>query len=83
LSWETFAWNDYTSVAPKKSDSPVGRQDLPGYDVFRHVLAKHQASLKDIHWSMAHACRALGCVSAPKADKAIATATKLSSTGSH
>jgi hypothetical protein len=83
LSWETFAWNDYTSVAPNKSESPVGRNDLPSYEVFRHVLANHQASLKDIHWSMSHACRALGCVSAPKSNKTIATATKLSSTGSN
>jgi hypothetical protein len=82
LSWEKFAWNDYTSVAPKKSDSPVGRQELPDYQAFRDVLATHHASLKDIHWSTAHACRALGCVSAPKADKAIGAA-KLTSNASN
>jgi hypothetical protein len=74
--WTRFARFDYTSAESSKSATPVAPSALPSYNAFRDVLAKHHATLKDIRWSTAYACRALGCVSVTKADGAIATASK-------
>ena len=76
---EKFVKNDYTSAQSTKSDSPIGAEELPSYNAFRDVLAKHNANLTGIRWSTTHACRALGCVSVPQADAVLATATELSS----
>jgi hypothetical protein len=76
---EKFVKNDYTSVQSTKPELPIGAQALPSYNAFRDVLATHNANLTGIRWSTAHACRALGCVSVPKADAVLATATELSS----
>jgi hypothetical protein len=79
IGWVKFVRNDYLSQGPSKTDSPTTRDSLPSYDGFRDLVAKHDASLKDIRWSMAHACRALGCVSAPKSAAEIAATLQRSS----
>jgi hypothetical protein len=79
IGWEKFARNDYTSQSPSKTESPTTRDSLPSYDSFRDLVAKHDASLRDIRWSMAHACRALGCVDAPKSAAEIAATFERSS----
>jgi hypothetical protein len=76
IGWIKFAKNDYSSALPSGSESPISRESLPSYDSFRDVLTKHNASLKDIRWSTAHACRALGCVTAPQTDPGIAAAKR-------
>jgi hypothetical protein len=75
LRWDKFARNDYSSVDFAKSASPIGPGDLPGFYHFREVLTKQGASLQDIRWSNNFACRALGCVIAPKTEPVLATAT--------
>jgi hypothetical protein len=78
LRWDKFAKNDYNSVDSKKSESPVGPENLPGYHAFRAVLARHGASLQDVRWNSNYACRALGCVSVSDTKAVLATATELS-----
>jgi hypothetical protein len=63
IGWTKFAWNDYAAAESKGSEPPASREELPGFDTLRDVIAKHNARLKDIRWSTTHACRALGCVS--------------------
>jgi hypothetical protein len=83
VGWDKFAWNDYTSQAPKKSESPISSQALPSYETFRDVAAKHNASLKEVRWSTEHACRALGCVTAQQSNSEIAVALERTSAKSN
>jgi hypothetical protein len=79
IGWEKFVRNDYTSQGPRKTESATTREALPSYESFHDLVAKHDASLKDIRWSTSHACRALGCVSGPKSDAEIAATLQRSS----
>jgi hypothetical protein len=76
VGWEEFAANDYTSAKPNKSESSVTRAMLPGYKMFRDVVASHHAKLNDVRWSTSYACRALGCVMETRSDVAVATAAE-------
>jgi hypothetical protein len=76
VGWEKFARNDYSSAKSNSIESEVTRQMLPDYGTLRDVLASHNARLDDVRWSTAFACRALGCVTAPGPDTAVASAAE-------
>ncbi|HZN34429.1 MAG TPA: hypothetical protein VFB80_11445, partial [Pirellulaceae bacterium] len=65
LGWDKFHRNDLSSDQATKSESPASAKQLPSYGQIRDVVSKHGASLKGIRWSEQHACRPLGCVTAP------------------
>lgn len=66
VGWDTFRRNDRSSdQAARSQESAATSHQLPSYKDFRNVVAKHEASLKDIRWSQNFACRALGGVAEP------------------
>jgi hypothetical protein len=79
VGWEKFAANDYSSAQSSASEPTISAQALPSFNAFRNVVAKQNANLTGIQWSTTYACRALGCVTAPEAETALATATAPSS----
>ncbi len=68
LSKEIFRRTDFSSDASTKSEPPATAHDLPSFNLLQAVVAKHNATLRDVRWSDRWACRTLGCVAIPKAD---------------
>ena len=64
VKWDQFQRNDFASDQASRSKSAITAKMLPSYTAVREVVGKHNANLKDIRWSTAHACRPLGCVTA-------------------
>lgn len=62
VGWDKFQRNDFASDQSTKSESPTTARKLPGYNAFRDLVAKHNASLRDIRWSTNYACRPHGGV---------------------
>jgi hypothetical protein len=63
---EVFQWTDFSSDQSRKSEAPAKARDLPSYGALREVVAKHKASLKDLHWNSGWGCRLLGGVAVEK-----------------
>jgi hypothetical protein len=66
VEWEKFQRNDFASNHSARSETPIAARNLPSYDTFRDVIAKHKASLKSVHWDSTYACRPLGGVTVEK-----------------
>jgi hypothetical protein len=64
----TFQWNDLSSDPSAKSQEPATAEQLPNYSAFNAVLARHDAKLHNIRWTVDNACRAVGAVAVNKAD---------------
>jgi orotidine-5'-phosphate decarboxylase len=55
--------------------SPARAGQLPNYQTFEQLLARHDAKLHDIRWTMNNACRSVGGVAVDEAnEKPIKTA---------
>lgn len=70
VAWDTFRRNGLNSNPASKPEAPATAATLPSYNAFRDLVAKHDASLKDVRWSENYGCRPLGCVAAPAAEEA-------------
>jgi hypothetical protein len=66
VEWNTFKQTSFGSNEANSIESAATPAKLPSYAAIRDVVAKHQAKLTDIRWSVEHHCRPLGCV-APSA----------------
>jgi hypothetical protein len=77
VGWGTFARCDFSSDQATLSEPTTTAEKLPDYGAFRDVLAKNNASLKDIRWNPQYACRPQGGVAvAPREAVAAAKAAK-------
>ena len=54
--------NGFNSNQATEPSVPATLRELPGYESIEGVVLKHNATLKDIRWSVNYACRPLGCV---------------------
>jgi hypothetical protein len=68
---DRFERNDFASDPATRSESPAAAGDLPSYSALGDVVAKHGASLKDIRFSTSYACRTLGGVAIPDAERKV------------
>jgi hypothetical protein len=62
LAKDDFRWLADTS---SKSLTTATADMLPAYDAIQEIVARHEARLNDVRWSIEFWCRALGCVIAP------------------
>jgi hypothetical protein len=65
VGWDEFRRNDFSFDQSTRSEPPATAGMLPSFKDIHDVLAKHNATLTEIHWSQNYACRQLGCVTAP------------------
>lgn len=61
--WDQFRRSDLSST--NESRELLTADKLPTLKQFQEIIAKREAKLKDIHWSVNHACRVLGGVANP------------------
>jgi hypothetical protein len=66
VGWDKFQRNDFNSNQSTHPRMPATTKELPSYQTIHDVVAKHNASLKDIRWSTRYACRPLGGVAEPR-----------------
>jgi hypothetical protein len=69
MGFDTFKRCDFSSDQSTRSEKPVTAAALPGYDTFRDLVAKQNASLKEVSWDPNYACRPLGAVAVVKSSK--------------
>lgn len=73
VGWETFHRNDLSST--NESREAITADKLPSLNTFQKIVAKHDGNLKDVRWSVNHACRALGGVAVPDSNKKVKQVT--------